>query len=573
MIESNLSDTLQAMRRAPFHLDEKAIGWVESTLARLSVEDKAEQLFCNAVFNLDTQALAESLSVCKPGGVMFRPSTTEQAVEVTNFLNQQLDIPPLIAANLERGADGIVAEGTRLGSPMAVAATDDVEMARRLGDVCGSEGAAVGANWAFAPIIDIDVNFRNPITNLRTFGSDPERVGQMGAAYVSAVQSHGVAASIKHFPGDGVDERDQHLLTSVNDLPVQGWDATYGQVYRASIEAGAMTVMVAHIQQPEYSRKLRPGIQDKDILPASLAPELMGDLLRGQLGFNGLVVTDATLMAGFTIPMARSEAVPSAIAAGADMFLFTRNLDEDVAFMKAGIDNGTISSGRLDCAVARILGLKAALGLHQGPAELSVDTARERVGTPEHQEWARECAAGSITLVKEQQGVLPLTPERYRRLLFVPIEAEASAIMGARAGACEEFRQLLVGEGFDVDTFAPRNFFEGEVERTSDYVGVYDAIVYVANLATKSNQTVVRIEWKPPMGADLPHHIASIPTIFISIENPYHLLDVPRAKTFINTYGSAPVVLEETLQRLTGRAPFTGKSPVDPFCGRWDTRL
>lgn len=573
MIETDLSGVLAAMRRAPFSLDEEAAAWVRRTLEALGTEDKVGQLFCGIAMRMDADELDRTLAVCRPGGVMFRPSTVEAAVGYHNLLRSRLPIPPLVAANLERGGNGIVAEGTSLGSPLAVAATGDVAAAARLGEVCGREGAAVGANWAFAPIIDIDTNFRNPITNVRTFGSDPERVRELGAAYVRAVQAHGVAASIKHFPGDGQDERDQHLVTSVNELSVEDWDAAYGAAYAASIEAGALTVMVGHIMLPAYSRALRPGIADADILPASLAPELMGDLLRGRLGFNGLVVTDATTMAGFTIPMPRSRAVPTAIAAGADVFLFTRNLEEDFGFMLAGVADGTISPERLDCAVARVLGLKAALGLHRPRPALVVEEALAAVGTEEHRAWSREVADRAITLVKAEDGVLPLSPQRHRRVLFCPIEADAGVAYSVRVGACESVRQRLVDEGFEVEVFQPKNTFEGAVERTSNYVGVYDLVLYVANLATKSNQTTVRIEWAQPMGANCPHYAASIPTVFISIENPYHLLDVPRVKTFINTYASTETTLAALVDKLLGRSEFTGTSPVDAFCGRWDTRL
>lgn len=573
MIEHDLPSVLDAMRRPPFNLDSGAIDWVEATLAGLGVEDKVGQVFCGIVNDMGPDVLEQTLGVCKPGGVMYRPASIEQAIAYWTLLEERLDIPPLIAANLERGGNGIVTEGTDLGSPLAVAATDDVETARRLGEICGREGVAVGANWAFAPIIDIDYNFRNPITNVRTFGSDPRRVRDMGRTYVEAVQSHGLAASVKHFPGDGVDERDQHLVTTVNDLSVDDWDATFGQAYRACIDAGAMTVMIGHIMQPAHTRRLRPGIADEDILPASLAPEIMGDLLRGELGFNGLVVTDATTMAGFTIPMPRSRAVPTAIAAGADVFLFTRNLEEDYGFMLAGVADGTISAGRLDCAVARVLGLKAALGLHVARTAPSLESARAIVGNDEHKAWSRECASRAITLVKEEPGVLPLTPDRSPRILFCPVEAEKGFIYSARTGACNEIRELLVGEGFKVDVFAPRNIWESAVDRTDDYIGVYDAIVYVANLATKSNQTSVRIEWAQPMGANCPHFVASIPTVFVSVENPYHLLDAPRVKTFINTYASNRASLEALVDKLVGRSPFVGTSPVDAFCGKWDARL
>ncbi len=563
---------LDSMRQAPFNLDDQGIAWVESTLAGMSTEDKVGQLFCGIAVSFAEEALDATLSVCTPGGVMFRPSSVEEAVGFANLLRRKVSIPMLVAANLEKGANGIVAEGTFLGSPLSVGATADVAMAAKLGEVCGSEGAAVGANWAFAPIIDIDYNFRNPITNIRTFGSDPERVKNMGVAYVEAVQSHGVAASIKHFPGDGRDERDQHLVTSINDMSVEDWDATYGEAYRASIDAGAMTVMVGHIMQPAYSRHFRPEQAEADIKPATLAPEIMGDLLRGKLGFNGLIVTDATTMAGFTIPMPREKAVPASIAAGADVFLFTRNLGEDFGFMMAGVADGTISAGRLDAAVARVLGLKAALKLTQREAP-SVEAAMAVVGSAEHQAWAADCADKAITLVKEEAGVLPLTPEKYKKLLFIPIEAGEGVAYGVRQGACQIIREKLVAEGFEVEDFRPRNFIEGEVDKTSDFIGVYDAIVYVANLSTKSNQTSVRIEWAQPMGANCPHYLASIPTVFISLENPYHLIDIPRVKTFINTYNSNDHVLDVIVEKLVGRSEFKGVSPVDPFCGKWDTRL
>jgi beta-N-acetylhexosaminidase len=564
---------LESMRQAPFNLDDSGIAWVESTLAGLSTRAKVGQLFCGIATNFSAEALDATLSICTPGGVMYRPCSVEEAVTYSSLLRKKVAIPMLVAANLEKGASGIVHEGTFLGSPLSVAATDDVSMATKLGEVCGSEGAAVGANWAFAPIIDIDYNFRNPITNIRTFGSDPERVRDMGVAYVEAVQAHGVAASIKHFPGDGCDERDQHLVTSINDKSVEEWDATYGAAYKASIDAGAMTVMVGHIMQPAYSRALRPELADEDMLPATLSPELMGDLLRGKLGFNGLVVTDATTMAGFTIPMPRSKAVPTSIAAGADVFLFTRNLEEDFGFMMEGVNDGTITPDRLDSAVARILGLKAALKLHEPRPALTLEVARAVVGSEEHQAWAKECADKAITLVKEEPGVLPLTPERYKRILYIPIESAQGVAYSVRAGACAAVRDKLVAEGFEVEDFVPKSFFEGSIEKTSDFIDSYDAIVYVANLSTKSNQTQVRIEWRQPMGADCPHYSASIPTIFVSVENPYHLIDIPRVKTFINTYNSSDNVLDAVVEKLLGRSTFKGQSPVDAFCGKWDTRL
>ena len=145
-----------------------------------------------------------------------------------------------------------------------VAATGDKSYAAALGAVCAEEGLSVGANYAFAPIVDIDYNFRNPITNTRTFGSNPETVLGFASEYLRECQSRGVACSIKHFPGDGRDERDQHLCTTVNDMSVEEWDSTYGKIYKTLIDEGAKTVMVGHIMQPAYSRFKNPDLSDED---------------------------------------------------------------------------------------------------------------------------------------------------------------------------------------------------------------------------------------------------------------------------------------------------------------------
>lgn len=562
------------LKKKPFNLGDSDIAWVEEKLNGLSTDDKLGQLFCLISMSDSEEAIDHTLSVCKPGGVMYRPFALEEAVNCTNLWAKKADIPMLIAANLEKGGNGIISDcGTFLGSPTEIAATDNVQTAERLGEICGREGSAVGANWAFAPIIDIDYNFRNPITNTRTFGSKPERVRDFGKAYVEHVQSHGVAASIKHFPGDGRDERDQHLVTSINDMSCEDWDATYGEAYKASIEAGAMTVMVGHIMQPEYSRKLRPGIKDEEIMPATLAPELMQGLLRDKLGFNGLICTDATTMAGFTIPMSREKAVPYTIASGADVFLFAKNLEEDYSFMKKGFEDGVITPERLDEAVIRILGLKAALGLNKKDNTISLEEAKKVVGCDEHKTWAKECADNAVTLVKEEPNVLPLSPQKYKKILYMPIEGEQGVAYSVKAGVCDDFKARLEKEGFEVTTYVPPQGLEGASAKFKDIEEQYDAIVYLINLATKSNQTTVRIEWQQPMGANCPHYVSLLPTVAISVENPYHLLDMPRVRTFVNTYASNDESLDALVDKLMGRSEFKGTNPVDPFCGKWDTKL
>lgn len=564
------------LRAKPFHLTEQDILWVEETLAAMSFEEKLGQLFCLVAYSTDADKLKQQAQQFHPGGLMCRPMAAAGVLATARTLQENSRIPMLLAANLERGGN-VATEGITIGSQMLVAACHNDTMGAHLGQICGREGAALGLNWSFSPVLDIDYNFRNPITNTRTFGSDPDQVRRLGIEYVRSCQQEGVAACIKHFPGDGMDERDQHLVSSINSMSCEEWDKSYGAVYRGAIDAGALTVMAGHILQPAYSRKLNPALSDEQILPATLSHEQITGLLKTQLGFNGLVVTDASTMAGMMIPMPRAKAVPQTIAAGCDMFLFTRSLDEDLAAMRQGIEDGIITEARLQDALRRILGLKAALGLHrrqqQGTLVPALEEAMLRVGCRQHQAWAQECADQGITLVKEEPGVLPLSPQRTPRLLYYPLESGQGFAYSARTGVVEEFRERLVREGFDVTVFKPAEGSEGMMRSFSEIADHFDVIVYLANMVTKSNQTTVRIEWAQPMGTNVPVYMGSVPTLFISVENPYHLLDVPRVRTYINAYNSSATVLDALVDKLMGRSAFKGKSPVDAFCGLWDAHL
>ena len=246
------------LKSNPFFLDDAAIRWVEETRSAMTTEEKLEQLFFPIGYSANEGYLQYELLNRHPGGVMFRTGKTEELFSAYSYLQNHTKIPMLLAANLEAGGDGIVEEGTAFGKQMQVAATGDPEQAYRLGRIACAEGQAVGCNYAFAPVVDIDQNYHNPITNVRTYGSDPEMVKQCGLAYMRGAKECGSAVSIKHFPGDGVDECDQHILTSVNSLSCEEWDRTYGEIYQALIDQGALTVMVGHIAMPAYQKKFNP---------------------------------------------------------------------------------------------------------------------------------------------------------------------------------------------------------------------------------------------------------------------------------------------------------------------------
>ncbi|MTI58974.1 MAG: glycoside hydrolase family 3 protein [Firmicutes bacterium] len=560
------------LKENPFNLSDKDIKWVEETLAGMTFDEKIGQIFCLLGKNPD-QEVIEMVEKAKAGGVMFRPAAGREIQKVQRELQKRSKISLLLAANLEGGGSGIAIDGTNYATQMGIAATDDKEMAYRLGLIAGREGRAVGCNWAFAPVIDIDFNCQNPITNTRTYGSDPDRVLRMAKAYMKGLQENGLAVSIKHWPGDGVDGRDQHLVTSVNTLSCEEWDQTYGKVYKGMIDAGARTVMSAHIMQPAYTRKFKPGIQDEEIIPASLAPEINNELLREQLGFNGLIVTDATVMAGFTAVMRRKKAVPYSIAAGCDMFLFTADLGEDIRFMKEGVEEGVLSQERLDEAVTRILALKASLKLHEQQEKGTLvpdEDALEVLKCAEHEQWAEECADKAITLVKDNQQLLPLNKDKHKRILLY-IKGDVGGYMDKGGGVSSHFVELMEEEGFEITCHDYSKVHESDLRNPpSYYTDRYDLILYFASLKTASNQTVVRINWGQPMGFDVPKYVEDIPTAFISVDNPYHLQDVPMVKTFINGYTSNKYVVRAMVNKLLGRSEFKGINSVDPYCEYWD---
>lgn len=566
----------EILTKAPFNLSEKQIAWVQTTLSEMDDEAKIGQLICEILWDKPGIDPLDLFSNIKPGAVMYRPFKSSRMREFSTLLQEHSEIPMLIACNLERGGsggNGGMEDGTYIASPMGIAATDEEEQARRLGEVCASEGSSVGITWTFEPIIDIDMNPENPITNVRTYGSDPERVIRMAKAYMDGCQPYQMAVTIKHFPGDGVDYRDQHLLSSINSLDAETWFATYGKVYQNLIDHGAQTLMSAHIKQPALSRYIHPEIEDEDIMPGSLSKELMQGILRGKMHFNGLICSDATQMVGFTCSMKRHEAIPIAIERGVDMLIFTLNQKEDVQAIRDGLASGVLSRKRLDEAVLRILALKASLDLHhkKETGKLIPDVnAMKCIRSEKHTSWAIESADKAITLVKNKENLLPLTLSRFKNITLVQTTNEK--LSDTYLPEVLLFKSLLEHEGFFVHFFEEMPIPDQNYS-VGDLIQDTDLFIYYANFKVGSNQTTIRLTYDDFLGNSAPKFVNDVPTLFLSFSNPYHLVDVPMVKTYINAYSSNESTVKMMIEKLMGRSTFKGKSPVDPFAGLWDTRL
>jgi len=566
------------LKANPFFLNDEKENWVHETLASMEMEEKIGQMFCPIGGNIEEGFLKGFIEEFKPGAMLYRPMPAKEIQKTHRFLQENSRIPMLFGANLESGGNGICSDGTYYSRPMGVAATDRPENAYRLGAIAGKEANAVGCNWAFAPICDLDRNYRNPITNVRTFGSDQERVIRFVKEQLKGLRDNQVAAAVKHFPGDGVDERDQHLVASVNSLSVEEYDKTYGTVWQEVVNAGTLSIMVGHILQPAYSRYFNPELKDEEILPATLSKEILQGLLRGRLGFNGMIVTDATPMIGFNTPMKRSEAVPAALAAGCDMILFNKDIREDYQFVRDALKDGRLTIERVDEAVTRILAMKAAMGLPEKKAAGTLVPGEDALGVvacKEHQDWTKACADESITLVKDTQKLLPISPEKYKRIRLYLLEDRIGGGFKDGEGAIGKVKEKLEKEGFEVSLFdyGKPDFYELFEGGVADIKSKFDLAIYVACMDTASNQSVRRIDWVHLMAADAPWFLNEVPAMFISIANPYHLVDAPMVKTFINAYTPSEEIVDQVVEKIMGRSEFKGKNPVDPFCNIWGARF
>lgn len=564
------------LKQKPYFLNDEQIKYIEDKIKEMSIEDKIGQLFFVVGQDSDTVNLSEFTKKYRPGGIMYRPDKAAKIKDEVSKLQKASDIPLFIAANLESGGNGIASEGTWLGTPMEMAATGDFQSAYQLGRISGYEAAQVGVNMSFAPIVDIDMNFKNPIMNVRTFGSDKNRVIGMSSAQAKGLEECGIIPVIKHFPGDGVDERDQHLLSSVNSLQADEWLESYGQIYRSLIEGGIPAVMIAHILQPAWERRLDPGISDDRLRPASSSKLLIDGLLRDTLHFNGLTITDATPMIGYNAALPREELLPTTINAGIDMILFNKNIDEDYSFIRQAIEDGTLSMERVNEAVTRILATKLAQNVMDSKGNLlKKEPETINLKSEEHETCADRIAKKAVTLVKDRDGILPVTPEKYPRIRLYVLGDSDDGGFKEGGHVTQEFKKRLEAEGFSVSLFDRGNldFHEVFEEGVCDMKDKFDLALYVANVETASNQTTTRLDWIHLMAADAPWFMKSIPTVFISTANPYHLFDIPNVSTYINAYTGNRATIDAVMRKLTGREPFEGISPVDPFCGHFETRL
>lgn len=545
------------LSKPPFNLDREAIAWVETQFRAFSPADKVAQLFNLRSQGMDETELAR-LRRFRPGGLtrVYGPDVAAEQQVIARF-NAEAPVPVIISADLE-GSRMSLPFGTEVPNPLALAAIDDVEATRRLSTIMAREARAAGFHWSFTPVLDINAAFRSAIVATRGYGSDIDVIERHALAQLEAFQAEGIAATLKHWPGEGFDDRDQHLVTTINPLSMPDWEVRFGRLYRNGIAAGAMAVMSAHIALPSFVHRQDPDAGLEAYRPASLSRLLNIELLRGSLGFAGLIVSDATGMAGLGSWGARRDTIPEIVASGCDVILFANNPEDDYGHVQAALADGRLGWDRVDDAIIRQLALKAALGLHR-PQQHDLGM----IGTEEDRAFAAEVTRRAPTLVKDTQALLPLDPVRHRRVLFIspgivfPFMPEPLPFA---------LPAMLEAKGFEVTHYSPETVVSREH---------FDLVLYAFGDETLLTRSHIFIDWlrmTGNFGKAMQRFWHEIPTLMVSFGFPYLLYDAPRVPTYVNAYSTTESMQQAVADALLGDLEWNRNNPVDPFCGLGDAR-
>jgi beta-N-acetylhexosaminidase len=523
--------------------------WVDTTLDALTLPQCVGQLLCAFSPRFTTADWLDLLERVPLGALTVRSTSSIDLREQMHTLQDQSTVPLLVTADLEHGATALT-DGTEFPWMMGAGAANDAELMMIMGQATAAEARYAGLHCTFSPVVDLNYNFNNPITNVRALSDQPERVSRLATAFVQGLQADGrLAATAKHFPGDGLDDRDQHLATTVNNLPFEQWQATYGQVWRAVIETGVMCIMPGHISLPDYQ-----GYADRpeDAPPATLSSKLLNELLRGELGFEGLLISDASGMIGLTSRSSSEERVVQCIKSGLDVYLFPETLKDFERLVQA-VENGRLAEERVRQAARRVLELKARLNLHHdpfGPKPSAGDKTR-------YQQAAQAMAEKSITALRSD-GRPPLELKPGCRVLTVTIGHLSPFSRFRSQPDLDAFSDELRQRGFQVEHLLNPDddlLVAKTVEHDVVFLNLL-ALPYMV-LGTIRNLVGHLGYWKwRSLFMEHPQ------VLFTSFGNPYVLHEMPHLPNLLAAYGDSEVSQRAAVRVWLGEIEAQGNCPV-----------
>lgn len=458
-------------------------------------------------------------------------------------------LPCIMTTDIEYGPGSYCWDLPSMPNPMAWGACNDPQLIERAGELTGRICRKAGVNHILAPVVDLNINFQAANVGIRSVSDDPDRVIKIAGAYVRGVQKNGyIGACLKHFPGDGVDDRNQHFMTIENSLSQEEWMATYGKVYKALFDEGVSTVMVGHVSCPAFQTENE--IDEYGALPGTASYDLITGLLKGKLGFKGCVISDAMSMIGICARLSPEKLGVTFIKAGGDLILFPEKGEYES--LVAAVKSGEVSMERIKDAVTRVLELKVKLRLFEN------DVVEQEIGDIsndliEMEKVGQLISDTAVHAVRNFENVIPFTKPNPKVLMlnltghyyFKPIKGDEMQAMA------DEFEKqgCTVTQMFDP--------YHTEVEAV---MNDYDLIVAVTKV--HYHGATLRMGWKNIMSFWRGYVLHHPGMIFVSLDDPYKLYDFPYAKTYINTFGDSDCSMRSAVKLILGKIEDKGKNPI-----------
>jgi len=559
-----------------------ATKWANEQLSRMSIEEKIGQLLSvgiNATFlNQDSdayRALKHQVEDNKVGGIILFRGPVYESVMLVNRMQQVAKYPLLISADLEAGAGMRFDDTVNFPWNMAVAATGNPDFARRQGEITAREARALGVQQIFAPVVDVNNNAANPVINVRSYGEDPADVARFAAAFTEGAQRAGVIATAKHFPGHGDTAVDSHRGLPEINVGRERLNTVEFVPFQASVNAGVGAVMVGHIALPQIdstaikplpkTSKAKPTdtdeaaeiVDEKATMPATMSP-VMGQILRKDLKFQGLIVTDALSMSGLTIYFTQEEAAVRALEAGADMLLKPADVDAAFRGVRDAVKSGRITEQRVEESTRKILVAKYDLGLSDRRTT-PIETIDRVVGSKDVMTLATEISEHAITLVRDEDKSIPLKnlkPEARIVNLAITNGEDRMYVANPFVSRMNKAGRKLETIGLDDRSS------DVEVQKAIEQAKSADLVI--ASLYGRVRSGQANSAGIPEPGAKVLNAVmaAKTPVIGISFGNPYLLQGFPSLKTYIVTYGDMPSLQQAAARALLGEIAITGKLPI-----------
>jgi beta-N-acetylhexosaminidase len=528
--------------------------WVRKTLARMTLKEKIGQMvacrYLGRFLNRDSDDLGKLVDLVtgeKIGGLIIFGGEVYETAHLTNYLQERAKVPLLIAADFEWGA-AMRIHGTTLFPPfMALGATDSEDLAYQMGRITAVEARAMGIHMTYAPVVDVNINPDNPVISTRSLGENPQDVGRLAVSFIKGCQENGLIATAKHFPGHGDTNLDSHSLLPTIAAERSRLEEVELYPFAQAIKAGVGAVMTAHL--------FVPALDPTPQLPATLSPLILTRLLRDEMGFRGLIVTDAMTMGGITSVFSGQEAAIKAVEAGADMVLLPPDPPGAIAALVEAVSSGEIKESRINESVSRILELKARAGLERNRL-VDINLLSLKVASKEHLKEAALTLEKSVTLVKNEGEILPLRPGTKSTAVF-SLSSDPDDYYAGREFIAEVQKRKPGTFSFYADAFTGEEYLQEAEEKAAGSDVIIIALFSTLRSAKGSVGLLPRhIELAKEMAAKNKR------VIVISFGSPYFLRHFPEADAYMCLYRSTPQAQEAAARALFGEIEVQGRLPV-----------